>query len=250
MTEGTSQQDQARRLEREFKRGEIIAKLFSDLVTSSSSPWRRLEAAYCLQDWFEEWGSLFPSDPLTHLSIEAERQRALGEIVSPMWELPAPSFNPLSTEGQRYASAPGYIPDRSSSLLPISDPVPDPVREGSVDEPPSQVVPAREGFGDRLPPLLVSVSEEFESELPPLPNPVPVPAPFLEGSEDELPPSLVPVTEEFVDELSPLPVPVLEEVEDELPRLPFPVHEGCEDALSQSAATLLASRSAGCSPNS
>ncbi|MED6293126.1 hypothetical protein CHARACLAT_007673 [Characodon lateralis] len=43
--EGTSPRDQARGMVREFKRGEVLAKLFFHLVTCPSSPWRRLEIA-------------------------------------------------------------------------------------------------------------------------------------------------------------------------------------------------------------
>ncbi|MED6280045.1 hypothetical protein CHARACLAT_006751 [Characodon lateralis] len=65
MTEGTSQRDQAGGLVREFKRGEILVKLFSHLVTSTSSPWRRLEIAGSLQDWLEVRKDFFP-DPRIH----------------------------------------------------------------------------------------------------------------------------------------------------------------------------------------
>ncbi|KAK5623804.1 hypothetical protein CRENBAI_005004 [Crenichthys baileyi] len=95
MTEGTSQRDQA--AEREFKRGEILVKLFSHLATSPSSPWRRLEIAGSLQDWLEARKDFFP-DPRIHHIIEAERQRAPGEIAASMWRPPAPSSARLSTE--------------------------------------------------------------------------------------------------------------------------------------------------------
>ncbi|KAK5599485.1 hypothetical protein CRENBAI_020545 [Crenichthys baileyi] len=82
---------------REFKRGEIPVKLFSHLVTSPSSPWRRLEIAGSLQDWLEARRDFFP-DPRIHHTIEAQRQRALGEIAASMRRPPAPSSARLSTE--------------------------------------------------------------------------------------------------------------------------------------------------------
>ncbi|KAK5606546.1 hypothetical protein CRENBAI_019066 [Crenichthys baileyi] len=97
MTEGTSQRDQAGEMVREFKRAEVLAKLFSHLVTSPSSPWRRLEIAGSLQDWLEARWDFFP-DPRIHHAIEAERQRALGEIAASMRRSPAPSSTRLSTE--------------------------------------------------------------------------------------------------------------------------------------------------------
>ncbi|KAK5608047.1 hypothetical protein CRENBAI_005622 [Crenichthys baileyi] len=138
-------------------------------------------------------------DPLTHLTIETERQKALEEIAASMRCRPVISSTPLSTEGRCDASAPGFTSDWPSSLLPTPDPDP----EGSVDEPPSQSVPVYEGFETKLSPpwVLVSAPEELEIELPPL---------------------LV-------------PVPILEELEDKLPTLPVPVREGCKDALPQSA---------------
>ncbi|KAK5623813.1 hypothetical protein CRENBAI_003860 [Crenichthys baileyi] len=59
-----------------------------------------------------------------------------------MRRLPAPSSTPLSTEGRRDASAPGFTPDQPSSLLPAPDSVPSPVSEESVDELPPPPLPS------------------------------------------------------------------------------------------------------------
>ncbi|KAK5610365.1 hypothetical protein CRENBAI_006041 [Crenichthys baileyi] len=197
LTEGTSQQDQST-MEREFKRGEILVKLFSHLVTSPSSPWRRLEIAGNLQDWLEAWKDyFFPQDPRIHHTIKA---------------VPRGDF-----------SAHGFAPDKPLPLPPTPNPVPGtgPVPEAFLDEPPSHPDPVPgsvlEGSQAELPSHSVPVREGLMDGLPPLP--APVPGPVLKGTKDELPPSLVPVLEEFVDELSPLLVPV---------------PEGCEDAPSPS----------------
>ncbi|MED6233149.1 hypothetical protein ATANTOWER_007520 [Ataeniobius toweri] len=241
MTEGTSQRDQAGGMEREFKRGKVLVKVFSHLVTCPSSPWRRLEIADSLQDWLEAWKDFFCPDSRIHHTIEAERQRALGEIAASMRRPPAPSSARLSTEAGGGFPTHGLAPDQPSPLPPTPNHVPGPVPEGFEDEPPSPPNPVPgpvlEGFMDESPPhpdpVPSSVPEGSQAEppshsvpvceglvdgLPPLP--APVPSPILEGSEDKLPPSLVPVPEEFVDELSPLPVPV---------------PEGCEDAPSPPA---------------
>ncbi|MEQ2316361.1 hypothetical protein AMECASPLE_031798 [Ameca splendens] len=64
MTEETSQRDQVGGMEREFKRGEVLVKLFTHLATSASSPWRRLEIAGSLQEWLEViLGSTTPLRP-------------------------------------------------------------------------------------------------------------------------------------------------------------------------------------------
>ncbi|KAK5606557.1 hypothetical protein CRENBAI_019077 [Crenichthys baileyi] len=221
MTEGTSVLDQTERLKSEFKKGEGIARLFSNLRTSPGSPWQRLEVANRRKDWLEEWRGFFPQNPLSHEIIEKECQRALAEICSPIPRLPASSSSRLTIEGSAGTSAPASA-ERWSD---VPDPVLGPILEGSEDEPSSHPVPAREGSGDRLPPLPVPALEEHDDGLPPLLILVP------EGPEDELPSLLVSVPEELENELPPLPVPVLEELEDELPPLPVPVHEGCEDAL-------------------
>ncbi|MED6283389.1 hypothetical protein CHARACLAT_008214 [Characodon lateralis] len=178
---------------RKFKKGEVLAKLFLHLVTSPSSPWRRLEIAGSLQDWVEARRDFF------HHAIEAERQRALGEIVASMRRSPAPSSTRLSTEVRHGFPTPNPVPGPvPEGFMEGPPPHPDPVPGGSQAEPPSYSVPVRaRGWT------------------------APVPGPVLEGSKDELPPSLVPVPQEFVEDLSPLPVPV---------------PEGCEDAPSASAA--------------
>ncbi|KAK5601520.1 hypothetical protein CRENBAI_024726 [Crenichthys baileyi] len=212
MTEGTSQRDQAGGMVREFKSGEILAKLFSHLVTSPSSPWRRLEIAGSLQDWLEARGDFFP-DPRIHHIIEAERQRALGEFAASMRRPPAPSSARLSTEAGGSFLPHGLAPDQPSLLLPTPNPVLSPVPEGFMDEPPPHPDPVPssvpEGSKAEPPSHSVPVREGLVDGLPPLP--APVPGPVMEGSEDELPPSLVPVLEEFVEDLSPFPVPVPEE---------------------------------------
>ncbi|MEQ2243393.1 hypothetical protein ILYODFUR_006679 [Ilyodon furcidens] len=186
-------------MEREFKRGEVLVKLFTHLATSPSSPWRRLEIAGTLQDWLKARRDFFP-DPRIHHTIEGERQRALGEIAVSMRRPPAPSSARLSTEAGGGFPAHGLAPDQPSPLLPTPNPVPGQVPEGSMDEPPPHPDP-----------VPGSVPEGSQAEPPS--HPVPV----LESSEEELPPSLVPVPEEFVDGLSPLPVSV---------------PEGCKDSLS------------------
>ncbi|KAK5617535.1 hypothetical protein CRENBAI_004350 [Crenichthys baileyi] len=196
--------DQARKLQREFKKGEITAKLFSHLTTSPSSPWRRKLVANTLKNWLEEWGGLFPQDPLTHFTIEPKRQKALGEISASMRRLPAPSSARLSTEGWHDAAAPAS----RSRLHSLSDPVPERLEGESLPDP----VP--EQFKDEPLPDSVPVPEELEDELPLLP--VSVPSPILEGSEDEPPLHPVPDCEGFGDGLPPLPVPVPEGFGDEL----------------------------------
>ncbi|KAK5616935.1 hypothetical protein CRENBAI_012342 [Crenichthys baileyi] len=129
-TEGTSQRDQAEGMVREFKRGEILVKLFSHLATSPSSPWRRLEIAGSLQDWLEARRDFF-NDPRIHHAIEAERKRALGEIVASMKRSPGPSSTCLSTKARHGFPAHGLAPDQPSLLLPTPNPVPGPVPEGS-----------------------------------------------------------------------------------------------------------------------
>ncbi|KAK5614016.1 hypothetical protein CRENBAI_012725, partial [Crenichthys baileyi] len=57
---GASQREQVGGMVREFQRGEILAKLFSHLVTTPSSPWRRLDIACSLQDWLEARRYFFP----------------------------------------------------------------------------------------------------------------------------------------------------------------------------------------------
>ncbi|KAK5622048.1 hypothetical protein CRENBAI_011549 [Crenichthys baileyi] len=198
---------------REFKRGEILAKLFSHLVTSPSSPWGRLEIAGSLQDWLEARRDFFP-DPRIHHTIEAERQRALGEIAASMRRSPAPFSTRLFTAARHE----GFIDEPPPHPDPVSGPVP----EGFIDKPPPHPDPVPSSVWrspkPSLPHTLVPVREGLVDGLPPLP--ASVPGPVLEGSEDELPPSLDPVLEEFVDELSPLPVSV---------------PEGCEDAPSPPA---------------
>ncbi|MEQ2290830.1 hypothetical protein AMECASPLE_006984 [Ameca splendens] len=148
-------------------------------------------------------GFFFP-DPWIHYTIEAEQRRALGEIAASMRRPPAPSSARLSTDAGGSFPAHGLGPDQLLPLLPTPNPVPGPVPEGFMDEPPPHPDPVpSSGLVDGLPPL-----------------PAPVPGPVLEGSEDELPPSLFPVPEEFVEDLSPLPVTV---------------PEGCEDAPSAPA---------------
>ncbi|MEQ2239818.1 hypothetical protein ILYODFUR_008495 [Ilyodon furcidens] len=161
----------------------------------------------------------FLPDPRIHHIIEAERQRALGEITTSMRRPPAPSSARLFTEAGSGFPAHGLAPDQPSLLLPTPNPVPDPVPEGFMDESPPHPDPVPgsvpEGSQAELPSHFVPVCEELVDGLPPLP--APVPGPVLEGSEDELLPSLVPVPEEFMEDLSSLPVPV---------------PDGCEDAPS------------------
>ncbi|KAK5609419.1 hypothetical protein CRENBAI_009575 [Crenichthys baileyi] len=161
MTEGTSQRDQAGGMVREFKRGEIQAKSFFHLVTSLSSQWRRLEIAGSLQDWLEARRDFFP-DPRIHHAIEAERQSALGEIAASMRRPPAPSSARLSTEAGDGFPAHGLAPDQPSPLRPTPNPVPGPVPEGFMDEPPPHPDPVPSpvpgGFIDEPPPHPDSVS--------------------------------------------------------------------------------------------
>ncbi|KAK5604212.1 hypothetical protein CRENBAI_021148 [Crenichthys baileyi] len=209
-------------MEREFKRGEVLEKLFSHLVTSPSSPWRRLEIAGSLQDLFEAWKYFFSPDPRIHHTIEAERQMALGEIAASMRRPPAPSSARLSTEDGGGFPAHGLAPDQPSTLPPTPNPFPAPVPEGFMDEQPPHPNPVPGSVPEwplaELPSHSVPVREGLMDGLPPLA--APVSGPVLEGSKDRLPPSLIPIPEEFMDELSPLPVPV---------------PEWCEDALSPPA---------------
>ncbi|KAK5616960.1 hypothetical protein CRENBAI_012367 [Crenichthys baileyi] len=167
----------------------------------------------------------FPDPRIPHV-IEAERQRALVEIVASLRRPPAPSSTRLSTEAGGSFPAHGLAPDQPSLLLPTPNPVPGPVLEGFVDEPPPHLDPVlgsvSEGFMDEPPPhpdpVPGSVPVGFMDEPPPHPDPVPGSVfrrvSWMNWSEDELPPSLVPVPEEFVEDLSPLPVPVPEGCED------------------------------------
>ncbi|MED6256906.1 hypothetical protein ATANTOWER_000821 [Ataeniobius toweri] len=188
---------------------------FFHLVTSPSSPWRRLEIAGSLQDWLEARRDFFP-DPQIHHAIEAERQMALGEIAASMRRSPAPSSTRLSIEARQGFPAHGFAPDQPSPVFPTHNPVPGPVPEGFLNEPPPHPDPVPgpvpEWSKAEPPSHSVPVCEGLVDGLPPLP--APVPGPVLEGSEDKLPPSLVPVPEEFVEDLSPLPVPVPEGYED------------------------------------
>ncbi|KAK5608697.1 hypothetical protein CRENBAI_021661 [Crenichthys baileyi] len=200
-------------MEREFKRGEILVKLFPHLATSPSSPWRWLEIAGSLQDWLEARKDFFP-DPRIHHTIEAERQRALGEFAASMRRPPAPSSARLSSESGGGFPAHGLAPDQPSPLLPTPNPVPDPVPESFMDELPPHPNPVSgtvpEGFLDEPPPhpnpVPGSVPEGFMDEPPPHPDPVPGSVP--EGSQAKPPSHFVPVREGLVDGLPPLPAPV------------------------------------------
>ncbi|MEQ2295844.1 hypothetical protein AMECASPLE_018702 [Ameca splendens] len=59
----------------------------------------------------------FP-DPRIHHAIEAERQRAQGEIVASMRRPPAPFSSRLSTEARHSFPVHGLAPDQPSPLLP------------------------------------------------------------------------------------------------------------------------------------
>ncbi|KAK5615226.1 hypothetical protein CRENBAI_004160 [Crenichthys baileyi] len=100
MTEGTSQRDQAGGMVRKFKRGEILARLFfspGDLsqltMEEAGNSWQPPRLAR------GEEGFFF-TDPRIHHIIEAERQRAMGEIGASMRRPPAPSSTRLSTEAR------------------------------------------------------------------------------------------------------------------------------------------------------
>ncbi|MEQ2258280.1 hypothetical protein XENORESO_014442 [Xenotaenia resolanae] len=92
-------------------------------------------------------------DPRIHHAIEAERQRALYEIVASMRRSPAPSFTRLSTEPRHCFPAHDLAPDQPSCCFrllilflirfrggfmdeppPHPDPVSGPVPEGFLDE--------------------------------------------------------------------------------------------------------------------
>ncbi|MEQ2312166.1 hypothetical protein AMECASPLE_028043 [Ameca splendens] len=99
-------------------------------------------------------GFFFPQDPLIHHAIEAERQRALDEIVASMRRPPAPSFACLSTEARRDFSAHGFAPDQPLPLPPTTNPVPGPVPEGFMHRQPSGHLLLRRRPADcRLPQL-------------------------------------------------------------------------------------------------
>ncbi|KAK5606238.1 hypothetical protein CRENBAI_024703 [Crenichthys baileyi] len=187
MTEGNSQQDQAGGMEREFKRGEIL--LTMEKAGNSWQPSRLARG---------EEGFL---DLRIHHAIEAERQRALYEIVASMRRSPAPSSTRLSTEARPCFPSHGLAPDQPSRLLPTPNPVPDPVPEGFVDEPPPHPNPVLgfvpEGFMDEPPPHPDPVSgpvpEWFMDELPPHPDPVsgPVPEGFLDEEDASSLPAII-----------------------------------------------------------
>ncbi|KAK5604068.1 hypothetical protein CRENBAI_023719 [Crenichthys baileyi] len=120
------------------------------------SPWRRLEVVNSLKDWLEEWGSFFPQDPLIHLSIEAEHQKALEEIAAPMRRLPAPSSARHSTEDHRSGTNRPYI-----LFLPV---------RGSGTDCLHFLFQLRV-FNMKLPPFLIPVPEGFEDEPPPSSEP-------------------------------------------------------------------------------
>ncbi|XP_047233879.1 uncharacterized protein LOC124875648 isoform X2 [Girardinichthys multiradiatus] len=213
MTKGTSQLDQAGGMGREFKRGEVLIKLFTHLAPSS--PWRRLEIAGSLQDWLEARKDFFP-DPRIHRTIEADQQRALGEIVASMRRRPTLSSIRLTTEAGGGFLDHVLAPDQPSPLLPTPNPILGAVSEGFMDESPPLPAPVPgsvpEGSQTEPPSHFVLICEGLMDGLPPLP--APLPGPVLEGSVDELPPSLIPLPEVFVEDLSPLPVPVPEGCED------------------------------------
>ncbi|KAK5619842.1 hypothetical protein CRENBAI_006345 [Crenichthys baileyi] len=147
-----------------------MARQFVHLLTSPGHHGGKLV------DWLEEWGSVFPWNPLTHEIIEGERQKPLAEIAASLQRLPAPSSAHLSTEDS----------DLKDELPPLLVPV----REGFENEPPSlpDLVPVPQGFEDELPPLLFPVPEGFEVKLPPCSVPV------LVELEDELHPLNIQLT--------------------------------------------------------
>ncbi|MEQ2296941.1 hypothetical protein AMECASPLE_029667 [Ameca splendens] len=133
MTEGTSLQDQARRIEREFKRVKFLQNYFHTL-----------------------W-------PLPALHGGGWRLQATYKTGSAR----------LSTEARRDSSAHGFAPDQPPPLPPTpdpvpegfmdeppshSDPVPGTVPEGSQAKPPSYSVLVSEGLVDGLPSLPVPIS--------------------------------------------------------------------------------------------
>ncbi|MEQ2174788.1 hypothetical protein GOODEAATRI_011436 [Goodea atripinnis] len=87
--------------------------------------------------------------------IEAELQRALAEIATSTRRPPAPSSARLSTEAGGGFPAHGLAPDQPSPLLPTPNPVPGPVPEGFMHEPPPHPDPVPgsvpEGFMDKPP---------------------------------------------------------------------------------------------------
>ncbi|MEQ2312545.1 hypothetical protein AMECASPLE_032155 [Ameca splendens] len=76
-------------------------------------------------------------------------------------EVPVPSSTRLSTEAQHGFQAHGFTSDQSSPLAPTPNPIPGPVLEGFMDEPPLHSDPVP-GF----------VQGGLMDEPPPHPNPV------------------------------------------------------------------------------
>ncbi|MED6245700.1 hypothetical protein ATANTOWER_006804 [Ataeniobius toweri] len=109
---------------------------------------------------------------------------------------PAPSCARLSTEAGGGFPAHGLATDQPSPLLLTPNPVPVPVSEGFMDEPPPHPDPVSgpvpEGFLDEPPPHPNPVSgpvpEGFLDEPPPHPDPVP--GSVLEGSQASHPHTL------------------------------------------------------------
>ncbi|KAK5605495.1 hypothetical protein CRENBAI_011523 [Crenichthys baileyi] len=156
---------------------------------------KKLQTDQGVLDWVEARRDFFP-DPRTHHAIEAERQRALGEIATSMRRPSAPSSARLSTEVGGGFPAHGLAPDQPSPLLPTPNPVPGPVPEGFMDEPPPHPDPVPgslpEGFMDEPPPhpdpVPGSVPEWFMDE--PHPHPDPVPSSVPEGPKPNQPHTL------------------------------------------------------------
>ncbi|KAK5624052.1 hypothetical protein CRENBAI_017729 [Crenichthys baileyi] len=91
----------------------------------------------------------FPDPRILH-TIEAKRQRALGEIAASMRRSPGPCSTRLSTEAQHSFLAHGFAPDQPSPLLLTHNPVPGPVPEGFMNEPPPHPDPVPGPFPESL----------------------------------------------------------------------------------------------------
>ncbi|KAK5604393.1 hypothetical protein CRENBAI_018153 [Crenichthys baileyi] len=153
--------DQVRRLEKEFKREEVIARLapcnFSQLTMEDIGDRNPMGGERGKSNGGNpSFSSLLPRPPrglAQGFGLALHPRLATVSLPDPD-PVPGPVLE---------------VSERSVSELPSYSIPSGPVLEGSRDKPPSLPVPALEGFGDGLPPLPVPVLEELKAELPPCP---------------------------------------------------------------------------------